>query len=654
MHLPYTDRYPEAIAIASQSLAASLTAVLWSRPLPKRAATLLFGASIWGSVLAQRLPVASKAFNLELPSAATWLAGSMLLATAAAALSGSAWFAGAALAGQFGLFVLGNWVRGSNDELMFAYLLWHGVLLGLHAVRSAPPRSREPAQPATRFPKQDLAIFCLTVVLATGVMTQVFEWVVYNGDEVANSFQADVYAHFKAYATYPPCRRSFENYWVFPYEGRLFSQYTPGWPLFMAPFQRFGAIALAGPFAAGILAVGVARLSRRVTAGLGASNERQAAITRVAGPLGAACVMLGPSVLLNGASRFSHTLVAACFAWAVESAAVLGTPGASRRRALGYGLLLGLATSGGLATRPADGGVLGVGVFIYFMSLLVRRRLSGAAFGGTCLGFAVLGGLTLVILRLQVGVWFHTGYHVTPLFHPEGELVLSLPTSSELKYGIPLATGSYCWWPIAPALGAAGLVRCLVGRERRVAFMLASGALSILCFYMLVAFGRGGDDGLGPRYIMPIVVTQAAGTAGVLAPLLAHLLAALRRQSGPARFRWKLAGPGLLMLAAALAGTWFIVPLTYPVAYQEHHAATAPLRAARAARLKNAIVLIEPNHIPAHETNLAQNAPMDPNPDVLFLIRRSAADDACFREHFPGRRWYRAGMTDKLEHVPAP
>jgi hypothetical protein len=626
---------------------------LWSRPLPKRTASVLFGISVWSSVLAPSLPTLAKIASVHPPpTAAVWLACSLLCATFAAVVSGPTWFAGAAALGQLGLYVLGDWVRSSDDELMFAYLLWHGALLGLYSLRCAPPRSREPAPAGAGHARQDLAIFLLTFALATFVMARVFEWVVYNGDEVANSFQADVYGHLKAYASYPPCRKSFENYWVFPYHGRLFSQYTPGWPLFMAPFQRLGVIALAGPCAAGFLAVGVARVSRRAAFGLGASAAQHGGIVAVAGPLGAALVMLGPSVLLNGASRFSHTLVAACFAWAVESAAVVATPGNSRRRQVGYGLLLGLATSLGVATRPADGGALGVGVFIYFMSALVRRRVGWSSFGATCLGFALLGGLTLVILRLQVGSWFHTGYYVTPLFHPEGELVLAAPLRAELKYGVPLATGSYCWWPVAPALGVGGLVRCLAGRERRVAFMLGTGALALVAFYTFVAFGRGGDDGLGPRYIMPVVVTEAAGTAGLLAPLLFRLLEAVRRRALPLRFRLNLAGPGLLMLAAAGAGTYAIVPLTYPVAYEEHHAATAPLRAARAARLENAIVLLEPGMIPAHETNLAQNAPMDPHPSVLFLIRRSAADDACFRKHFPGRSWYRAGRTEKLVRVP--
>jgi hypothetical protein len=39
---------------------------------------------------------------------------------------------------------------------------------------------------------------------------------------------------------------------------------------------------------------------------------------------------------------------------------------------------------------------------------------------------------------------------------------------------------------------------------------------------------------------------------------------------------------------------------------------------------------------------------MNPHPDVLFLIRRSDRDEACAREHFPGRTWYRAGMDATL------
>ncbi len=652
MHLPYTDRYPEAVAIASQSLAVSLSAVLWSRPLRRRSANLLFCASLAGTALLPLVPKLARVLgSASPPSALVVLQGSLTLATLALALSGPRWLGWVAALGQLALLMLASWVRDSDDELMFAHLFWYGALLGCHALRSAPPR-RPAATSSIDARRQDVVIFLLTFALAAFVMNRVFERVIYNGDEVANTFQADVYGHLRAYATPRPCAASFQNYWVFDYEGRLFSQYTPGWPLFMALFARLGIICLAGPAAAGLLAVGVARLSRRAVTGFGSTALDALRISRIAGPLGAGLMMLGPSALLNGASRFSHTLVAACFAWAVESAAAVATPGISRRRALFYGLGLGLATSLGLATRPSDGGVLGVGVFVYFVTALARRRVSWAGFWGTCLGFTSLGLLTLVILRLQVGSWFHTGYAVTPLFHPEGTLTLAPPLPGELKFGIPLATGSYCWWPIAPALGVGGLVRCLAGRERRVASMLGLGVLGLVGFYSFVTFGRGGDDGLGPRYIMPVIVAQATGSAALLAPLIARLFEAFGNRALRPRFRLALAGPALLALAAALVGTYELAPLTYPVAYAENHAATAPLRAARDRKLERAVVLLEPNRLPAHETNLAQNAPMDPDPSVLFLIRRSPADDACIRKHFRGRSWYRAGLGETLERVP--
>jgi hypothetical protein len=270
----------------------------------------------------------------------------------------------------------------------------------------------------------------------------------------------------------------------------------------------------------------------------------------------------------------------------------------------------------------------------------------------TCAGFAAIGGLTLVILRLQLGSWFHTGYAITPLFHPEGKLVLSAPAPGELKYGIPLATGSYCWWPIAPALGVGGFVRCLAGRERRLVLMLGVSAACLVAFYTFVAFGRGGDDGLGPRYILPVVVAQATGTAALLSPLVARLIEALSRSELLPRARLRLAGPGVLALAAALVGAATLAPLVYPVAYAEHHLMTAPLRGARAQHLENAVVLIEQHRVSAHTSNLAQNPPMDPHPPVLYLTRNGPRDEACIERHYPGRRWYRAGTTEKLERVP--
>jgi hypothetical protein len=649
MYRPYTDRFPEAVAIASECVAVTLTAVIWSRPLRTRAATWFLVAAVWIAALCP-LAIANILQVDPSPNIIPLLQTSATLATVAAFLHTPRWFGALAILGQVGLLSLSLHVRESNYELIFAHLFWYGILLGVHALRVAAPTGPSSCPPAPLLPsarlfrRHDIAIFLATTGLALMVTNLVFGRVIYNGDEVANTFQADVYGHLRAYAPLPPCASMFENYWVFRRAGRAFSQYTPGWPLFMAPFQRLGIIWLAGPVMAGIAAVGVARLSRRIASGLGTTPERSRRIVGIAGVLGAIFAMLGPSMLLNGASRFSHTMVCACFAWAVESMCVVSDSDVSRGSAWRHGLLLGATTSLGLATRPADGGTLGVGVFLYFVWALLHRRMTWRAFAGTTVGFLFFGGLTLVILRLQLGAWFQTGYALAAATHSEAQLHLSWPRPSDMKNAIPIATGSHTWWPAAPAVGIAGLIRALGGPERRVAFMLATSGLALLGFYFLVEFGRWADEGLGPRYYLPLVVAMAAGGAGIVAPVIERMNT--RRVRIGSRIR--LVGPGILIAIAVAYGVIRIAPLTYPLAHADYKYSTAPFRAAKRMRLKNAVVMIEPGRGPAHETNLAQNAPMEKNPDVLFLIRRSESDEACVRQNFPGRTWYRGQVDDTL------
>ncbi len=210
----------------------------------------------------------------------------------------------------------------------------------------------------------------------------------------------------------------FENYWVFRHQGRAFSQYTPGWPLFMAPFSRLGVIWLAGPVMAGILAIALARLSRRVASGLGGTPAASARIVTIAGVLGPALAFLGPSLLLNAASRFSHTMVLRMLRL-VDREPVHDV---RSRRGPPAGPGVRLPAGIGDRARPGDppGGrrALAVGLFLYFLWALYRRRLRLNALLAAAIGFACFGGLTLIILRLQLGTWFKTAYGLAPSVHP--------------------------------------------------------------------------------------------------------------------------------------------------------------------------------------------------------------------------------------------
>ncbi len=109
--------------------------------------------------------------------------------------------------------------------------------------------------------------------------------------------------------------------------------------------------------------------------------------------------------------------------------------------------------------------------------------------------------------------------------------------------------------------------------------------------------------------------------------------------------------PGLVVLLSAYYGVSKIAPRTYPVAYAEHHGSTAPLRMAREMHLKDALVLIHPEDAVTCWCNLNQNAPFDPQPDVLFLGRQNPAEEVCAAQHFPGRKWYRAHVSDELTPI---
>jgi hypothetical protein len=362
--------------------------------------------------------------------------------------------------------------------------------------------------------------------------------------------------------------------------------------------------------------------------------------------------MAGASALLNAGSRFPHTLVCACFAWSIEAVCVVATPGATPANGAKWvaGLGLGGVTALMLATRAADAAALGAGVFLYFCLALARRRMSWRGVAGAAVSFGLVAGLTLVILRLQIGEWFRTGYSLTHLFMPNNVPQWGPPQISQLNVGVPLAYGSYMWWPCAPALGAAGIALAWHGPERRVLFMLACGTLALFTLYSFSVFGRyGWDNEYGPRLQLPVVVTMAVGGGLLLAPLWERARAAARGEGGwRARLR---ALPALAAACAALVAVGRIAMLVYPGAHAEVHERDAILRAVKDAHLHDAIVGMQPGRTPIDMKDLAQNLPGDPAPHVLLLELHRREDVACAKSQFPDKKWYRVEGRDEVKLV---
>ena len=94
----------------------------------------------------------------------------------------------------------------------------------------------------------------------------------------------------------------------------------------------------------------------------------------------------------------------------------------------------------------------------------------------------------------------------------------SKPQLNEWRYGLPLATGSYCWWPASMPLGLAGLAH-MRGRARALAFAMIVSCVPYIVYDEYLDLGqRGIDWGYGTRYLMVLMVPMMLGAAALWLP----------------------------------------------------------------------------------------------------------------------------------------
>jgi hypothetical protein len=496
--------------------------------------------------------------------------------------------------------------------------------------------------------REDVAAFVLASLAGVIVCRAFFHGWTESADEWANTFQAGLFAKLRAYGSVPRCAESFRAFWVFQYMGRSFGEYTPGWPLFMTPLVLIGAPWIAGPASLGLLAAGVMRLGRRAATGFSEGDSpTNAEAVLLAGRLAALALVLSPTILLNGGARLSHVFVAATFAWSVEALCTLANAGVPARAQWLWGGALGLGAGLMLAARPLDGGTLGLGLLLYFAYTAKLGRVGWRATTGAMIAFGVIGAVTLVILRLQLGRWFTTGYSLTGVVYPWANFGWSVPEADGFKWGIPIACGSYWWWPCSPAVALLGLT-ALRGRARGLGFIFLSSCSALFVAYTLSEFGRKLTLGYGPRYQLPSMVPMAVGTGVVLARLLAAVRARGRGQDGP-----RSLGPASVALAAVLLGVLRIAPMVYPDAYAAlmHHNWVRV--ALGRLDLHNAVVFVGRGDTtdPLYAT---ENMPLDlyPPADVLFAIDLGPEAAQCVREDYPDRSFYRALFGHPPQIVP--
>ncbi|MDP9001234.1 MAG: hypothetical protein M3O46_14125 [Myxococcota bacterium] len=653
LHSPYTID-PSTSFLAAQSCAAlMLTALVlfWRSRSWAARGVMLFG--VWLAAIANTIgPVQTALAYTPGPEATLHLlATAAACGTVAAILALRPVVAVAGAIGELALWLLCRYITDSEWELAALHLAWLGLLVGLLLRSDEPmpiPATHEPSEPS--YLVRDALVFAIATTLAAIVCLVVMRRRDGSADEWAYTYQAAVFAKGHVYATSPRCQSYLQNFYVFESSGRLFSQYTPGWPLFMAPFVFTGVTWLSGPFSMGLMALGVARLGRSAVRGMANGGEQLSpGAIASAGTWSAVLATLGTTILINGASRYPHVYSIALYAWSLEALAMVSAPGLARTRQYRWGFTLGCVSAFILATRPADGALLGIGLAIAFLYASARGRVAWRSLATATIAFVACSSIVLIILRLQLGKWFATGYSLLPVIHPWAAIKYSMPAPNQWKYALPLASGAYCWWPCSLPFGLAGLAM-LRGRSLVLATAMAIGCAAFIAYTEALDYGRGFDWGYGPRYMMPLIIPMAVGGGVALAPLAG----ASMRRTLAGRIALARGGPMALAAFAIVSGWTRIAPLVWPtvVDHTRRHAGLAT--AIADAHLNNAIVLAKPGTTGFDPLDLTTNLPIDlyPKQDVIIAIERSSDAAVCLRGAFPERKLFTASGTDPVQLAP--
>ncbi|HEY1691222.1 MAG TPA: hypothetical protein VGG39_03630 [Polyangiaceae bacterium] len=658
MHWPYSLDFTDSYLIAQSCACLLLTALLLFARAPSWAVRGTMLVAIWlaGISVAVGPAVATLGYKPPLDTFLHLLAGAALLGTAACVLARRPVVAILALFGQIPLWMVAHFVKESDGEVAGLTLAWLGLLAGL-LLRSPRPRTSEgPRAPRDdAYATHDTIVFFASTALAALVCVVVMHRQDGAADEWGYTYQAAVFAKGHLYAAAPRCETYLEHMYVFESTGKLFSQYTPGWPLFITPFVWIHAVWLSGPVSLGIFAAGMARLGRSATRAFGRDDEpAPERVVRAAGTWAAALATIGPMVLVNGASRYPHVFVCGMFAWTLEAVLVIASPGLSRRNQIEWGALLGTVAVFDVAARPADGAFVSAGAALVLLYFCARRQVGWRAFVAAAAATAFWSLIMLVILRAQLGKWFVTGYSLNASLHPWNVVKYAKPTPSQWKYGLPLATSAYCWWPCSASLGLAGLA-LLRGKARSLWFAFALGCLPYVAYMEYLDLGqRGYDWGWGPRYLMVLIVPFALGAAVALAPLT--VAAFERRASG--RSALARGGPFALAVFAVVSGWVRIVPLVWPTAADQTRRHSALARAAKAAGIHDAVVIAAPGTEGFQDIDLPTNLPLDlyPDQDVILASDRQQPHEAatCLRAEFPDRKIYVASGVGEVRILPSP
>ena len=492
----------------------------------------------------------------------------------------------------FGFLPVANWIRGGRQWPRYqndvegwlagtAIAFGVGILYHLLSRRSERLWRDDALDPVVRLwarrPRLTTALLALvSLVLYALAAKWVFDGRPLLVDEVAQLFQARVFASGRVAGTLDPVPELFSALHLVEREGRVFSQFPPGGPAVLAVGVLLGAAWLAVPLCGALAVWCFATFARGVEA------ERPGVAL-----LASVLFAFAPFMIFMSGSQMNHvpTLLGVCVAlFGLERATAAG-PASLRHRSL-HALICGLGLGFAATVRPVDAMAFALPIAVWLVGRAARDRREIMPLLTAGVGVAIPVALMLSFNLQTTGAPLLFGYealwgkgHELGFHAPPWGVAHTPARGLELVSLYFLRLQTYLFETPIPSLVAAIVALLLVRSLRRLDGVLLAG-----CALLVVLYFAYWHDGyyLGPRFVVCLLPALALWSARALPEW---------------RLRWGRGASYRAVVAAAVTSIVVALVVTIPLRAQEYRSGFTTMRwdveaAARSAGVRDAIVFV--------------------------------------------------------------
>jgi hypothetical protein len=491
----------------------------------------------------------------------------------------------------FGFLPIANWIPGGRDWPRYggdleswisgsAIALGGGVLYYMLTRRSDRLWLDSALDALVRLWAERPALATSALGLASFALYLLSARWVFNGrpllvDEVAQLFQARIFATGHIAGTLDAAPEFFSALHVVERDGRVFSQFPPGGPAVLAVGVLLGAVWIAVPLCGALAVWCFSAFSRGV-------EPDRPGVSLLASLLFA----FAPYMVFMSGSQMNHvpTLLGACAALlALERATA---PGASARRRSLYALACGLALGFAATVRPVDAVAFAAPVALWLAWRAMHDRREVMPLVASGIGVAIPVGCMLWFNARTTGAPLLFGYEALwgkgheLGFHAAPWGVAHTPARGlELVSLYFLRMQTYLFETPVPSLVATIGALLLVPALRRIdGVLLASSAMLVALYF---AYWHDGFY-LGPRFYVCLLPALALWSARLLPEW---------------RARWGRGASYRIATSTALVSLIIAFVFMTPLRAREYRSGLRTMRwdvdsAARHAGVRNAIVFV--------------------------------------------------------------